>query len=485
MNSLLTPKEMYNLDSYLIKEIGIPESSLMESAANSCVNFIKKLYPSSKKVLVVCGTGNNGGDGLAIAKYLNVSYKVDFTIYGDKSSFNKLTENNYRINKSLDIKELELGNINFDEYDIIIDAILGIGSSGILNEELKILVNSINNSNSTRISIDIPTGLNPLNGLVKDKSIKSDFTITMYGYKTGLLLNSGKDFSGEIHIADLGVPKEIIDNHSSYRLFSGRKLLNKTNNSSKFDYGKILIIAGSYEMPGAGSLASNSAISTGAGLVYLISSGRDNNLYSEVIPISDDIYSDYINGKEDLIPYIKNINTVIIGPGLGKNNNTESLVSIILSKYNESSIIIDADALNYINIDNTYSNNIVLTPHIVEFSRIIRKDVKEILKDLPKSVKEAAKKMNVNILLKGPTTIISDGEDVIFVSNGIPNMATAGSGDVLTGILGAYLHFNLFNTKIENIANSVYIHNEAAILASTKNNTLIASDIYKAVQCLK
>jgi NAD(P)H-hydrate epimerase len=485
MKSLLTPEEMYDLDSYLIKNIGIPESSLMESAALSSVNIITNLYQSKKKILVLCGTGNNGGDGLAIARHLNTSQKVDFAIYGDKEKFNTLIKNNYEVNKRFGVNEIDIDNINFDDYDLIIDAILGIGSNGILKGKLKDLVNNVNSSSATKISIDIPTGLNPKNGIVEEDCIMSSHTITMYAYKTGLFLNSGKDYVGEVHLVDLGVPNHVINRHSSIKLFTDSVVIKKFNNSSKFDYGKLLIIAGSSEMPGAGCLASNSAISSGAGLVYLVSSGKDNNLYSEVIPISDDKFSDYINGKEDTIPYIQKVDSVIIGPGLGKNNYTESLISFILRRYSESSIIVDADALNYINIDKIYSKNIVLSPHIVEFSRIIRKDVKEIIKDLPKYVKEAAEKMNVNIILKGPTTIISDGKDVIFVINGIPNMATAGSGDILTGILGAYLHFNLFKTKLENIANSVYLHNEAAIIASSKKNTLIASDIYKAVQCLK
>ena len=485
MQRLLTREEMYELDSYLVNEIGIPESSLMESAALSSVNIINELYTNEKKVLVICGTGNNGGDGLSIAKYLNTSKKVDFAIFGEKSRLNALTKKNYEINKLLGVNELDINNINFDDYDIIIDSILGIGSNGIIKGELKDLVKNVNCSSATKISIDIPTGINPYTGIVENDCIKADHTITMYAYKTGLFLNSAKDFSATIHKVNLGVPDHIIHKFSKINLFTQNKVISKTNNSSKFDYGKILVIAGSSDMPGAGSLASNSAICSGAGLVYLVSTGKDNNLYSEVIPISENLYKSHIDNNEEIIPYINNIDSVIIGPGLGKNEKTKNLLLDILNRYQKANIIIDADALNFVSIDKKYSKNIILTPHIVEFSRIIGKSTEEIQRDIPKYVKETAKIMNVNILLKGPTTVISDGEEVIFVSNGIPNMATAGTGDVLSGILGAYLHFDLFDTKIENIANSVYIHNKASVLASSQKNTIIASDIYKAVQCLK
>ncbi len=483
MFPVLKPKEMYNLDEHLINVVGISEEKLMEGAALSCKAYIDGIIPKNSSVLVVCGTGNNGGDGLALARHLNNEHDINFAIVGDKAKLNNSANINYNILTNLEVNEVDLDIIIFDDYDVIIDSILGIGSNGYLNEKLCKLMQKINSTDSIRIAIDLPTGINPENGIVENgKCFKSDYTITMYSYKTGMLLNDGKDYCGKIFVADLGINSKLIQSQSTYKLFTNRVLLKKSNNSSKFDYGKVLIIAGSNEMPGAACLTANSAISSGAGLVYLFTPKKDINLYSEVICIEEKSFDNIFNGNYD---YINKVDSVVIGPGLGKNTKSEELVYKVIEKYTHTSLIIDADALNYIDINKTYSHNITLTPHIVEFARIIGVDTKTILKDIPSYVRETAKRMNLNILLKGPTTVISNGEDVVFVTNGIPEMATAGSGDVLSGILGAYINYNVFDKKSENIANAAFIHNESAQIALESKNNLIASDIYKAIQCIK
>jgi hydroxyethylthiazole kinase-like uncharacterized protein yjeF len=486
MQALLTPKDMYDLDAYLIDKIGITEGNLMEGAALSCSNLISEYSKHGSKILIVCGTGNNGGDGLAIAKYLNNNYNVDFIIFGEKSQFNSLSLKNYDILKNLNVNEIELESIDYSKYDLIIDSILGIGSDGSLKDNLVQIISNINKTSAIKISIDIPTGLNPYNGIVLTTCIKANYTITMYGYKTGLLLNDGKDNCGLISIADLGIPKDIIASYASYSLLDNFEIIKKRNNSSKFDYGKVLIIAGNDEMPGAACLCANSSISAGAGLVYLVSSIRDTNLYSEIISISVDKYKACVdNEKVDNLSFINNVDAVIVGPGLGKNEVSKGLLENTLLKYDGCNTIIDADGLNYIDYNRTYNKRVILTPHIVEFSRLINISLDEILIDIPKFVKEAAKKMNLNIVLKGPTTVISNGEDVIFVNNGIPEMATAGSGDVLSGIIGSYINYDLMDKPIKNIANAVFIHNYAARKAAENKSLLIASDIYKALQCIK
>lgn len=483
MYPILTSKEMYNLDEHLINEVGISEEKLMEGAALSCKRYIENIIPESSRIIVLCGTGNNGGDGLALARHLSNEYGINFSIVGDKAKLNNATNSNYSILNNLKVNEVGLERIVFDDYDVIIDSILGIGSNGNLSEKLCKIIQKINSTNSIRIAIDLPTGINPDHGIVENGNcLKSDYTITMYSYKTGMFLNDGKDYCGKIFVADLGISSKLIQMQSTYKLFNNKYLLNKSNNSSKFDYGKVLIIAGSNEMPGAACLSANSAISSGAGLVYLFTPKKDINLYSEVICIEGYSFDNIFNDNYD---YINKVDSVVIGPGLGKNTKSEELVYKVIEKYTDTNIIIDADALNYIDINKTYSHNITLTPHIVEFARIIGVDTKTILKDIPTYVRETAKKLNLNIVLKGPTTIISNGEDVVFVSNGVPEMATAGSGDVLSGILGAYINYNLYDKDIDNIANAAFIHNEAAKFALESKNNLIASDIYKAIQCIK
>lgn len=485
MIPILTSKEMYSLDSHLINNIGFESKLLMESAAIYISSQIKKIIPKNSKILILCGIGNNGGDGLAISRHLMNNYDINFTLIGNMSKQSEDNKYNYNILKSLKIKEIKPSEIEFDKYTCIIDGLLGIGSKPPLDGDIVTVLNKANNSSCLRIAIDVPTGLNVDNGIAHSTTFLADYTFTMYAEKTGHYLNDGKDFCGEIIVIDLGIPNKLIESYSSISKYNNLLQIKRKYNSSKFDYGKCVVIAGSEFMSGAAALTCNSAISAGAGLVYLITTKRNQSLFSEIITYEVNELNKNVLDKSELTKLLENCNSIVIGPGLGKSKDITQMISSILSNYPEKRYIIDADGISALDCNKSYNKNITITPHIGEFANLINLDRIEIECDLVNLVKETALTMNINIILKGSTTIISNGEEVILVTEGVPEMATAGSGDVLSGILGAQINLNQKIPILECLANGVLTHITAAKYILNKKNHIIASDIIKGLQCIE
>lgn len=485
MIPILTPKEMYSLDHCIIYTVGIKSKLLMENAA-ICASFkIKEILPIKSKILILCGVGNNGGDGLALVRHLANNYEVCYALIGDRAKQTKENKYNYDILNRFVLEEVQFESLNLNDFDCIIDSILGIGGKFPLSEELTDIIEKINETECTRISIDIPTGLNSETGIAYTTTFRAEYTYTMYAEKTGLLLNDGKDYTGKVEVLDLGIPHRLIKCFSSIYKYNSVNILRRKYNTSKFDYGKCLVFAGSKNMAGAAALTCNAAISSGAGLVYLISTEKHHSLYPEIIANIVDEYNTTILSNIDIQQLLDKSSSIVIGPGLGKSNEISKLIVSIINSYPNKRLIIDADGISALDYNTVYSKNITITPHIGEFANLVGKDRLEITDKLLILVKETANKMNINILLKGATSIISDGEDVLLVSDGFPEMATAGSGDVLSGILGAQVNHNLCSKFIEVIANAALTHINAAKIAINNNHSLIASDIIKGLKCIK
>lgn len=485
MIPILNPNDMYSLDSHLINNIGIESKLLMENAAVYISNNLKEIVTIGSKILIICGPGNNGGDGLALVRHLHNEYKVSFVIVGNKENQSEDNKYNFNLLKSLDITESDINTVNFNDFDCIIDSIYGIGSRLPLDEVISEIIDSINKTKCLKIAIDIPTGLNSLNGIASESTFKSDYTYTMYAEKTGLLLNDGKDYSGDIIVMDLGIPRNVVVAYSNIFKYSELNSLRRENNTSKFNYGKCVVIAGSESMSGAAALTCNASISSGAGLVYLITTNKNYNILPEIITKVVNDYDESMLNNNDIKHLIDKSDSIVIGPGLGKSTEITNMINSILESYPNKKYIIDADAISILDLSKKYSQNITITPHLGEFANLLGKEKKDIIENLVDLVKETAFNMKINILLKGATSIISDGEEVILVSDGVPEMATAGSGDVLSGILGSQVNLDSNSKYLHIIANSALTHINAAKISLKNSSKLIASDIIKGLKCIK
>jgi NAD(P)H-hydrate epimerase len=476
MQFILTPEEIRQSDENAINKYKIPGEILMENAARSAVEFTTELINkhglTNPDILILCGSGNNGGDGFAAARHLSRNYSVRVAWIGSESKMSYETKRNYTILTKMQIPitkfETEYDIKLFDfSADVILDALIGVGGNENLRGLVVNILQIVNKKKSLKIAIDVPTGLNSLTGFMHPDTFTADMTITMFAIKTGMLLNDGLSICGDVKVAYLGAPDKIVSNNSKIAFLEDKDVLSllpsRAKISSKFDYGRVTIIAGSKNMPGAATLAANAAIKMGAGLVYLMAPKFHPMLLPEIIPIelpSDkDGFIDY-SSKEQILEIASKSNVLAIGPGLGKSQNVIKLISELIEELPEElPLVLDADAFKALNPTKSLRKNILLTPHLGEFANLTGLNREEISKYVNRYALEWAEKLNCTILLKHVPSIITDGEFSYWNIGGNPGMATAGSGDVLTGIISSLIAQGLNTIEAASLAS--FLHSKA------------------------
>ena len=517
---VLTPESMGKCDQETI-EAGFPEILLMEAAARETAEYANKIikenllenvnyYQKSErkkaknfKITILIGKGNNGGDGLAAARFLaNKGYQVELVLAGAEKDLAGINRKNFELCLYHNLKYYQFADLTtknllnkLKQSNFIIDALLGTGIKGEVRGNSKKIIDLINQVveeySKKVLAVDIPSGINGKDGSVAGRAVKADYTVTMAAYKRGLLLYPGKDYAGRIKVVDIGIKKETIaKNSDGLKFFTKDKaqalLPFRKNNGHKGTFGKIAVLAGSRGMGGAPLLSSEAALRSGSGLVYLLTAtevetGIANQL-RELLSVSltsqDGIISE--NSLEKILNFAEKVDLLIAGPGLGNNKATEKVIRGILENLSLP-LVLDADALNSItNLDllKKYRGEILITPHPGEMARLLDKSITEINQNRIKIATEFAEKYRVNIILKGAATITAAPDGRAYInSSGCNGMATAGSGDVLTGIVSALAAQGM--DSFEAAALAVYIHGRAGEYAAVEksNFALIASDI--------
>jgi NAD(P)H-hydrate epimerase len=454
MKSIFTPDEMRSIDRAATEQFGIAPALLMENAARSACEILSEIFKKHNllkpSVLILCGSGNNGGDGFAIARMLHEEFSVRILWIGSTEKMSPETLANY---KSVELLKIPCDHISEETFkntsfksDVILDCLIGTGGSENLRGFVADILKGLQNVEALKFAIDVPTGVNAETGATHESAFKSEYTITMCAAKIGMFLQNAPEYCGEIHIADIGAPNILLKD-SSVKIIEQSDirqiLLIRNRNTSKFDYGRVAVIAGSRDMPGAVALTANAAISAGAGLVELFTPNIHALVMPEIMPHlvkSTDDGTIHPDEFEKLFKSIEKADVLAIGPGLGANEETisalQNFLKRVLQEFPEKKIVIDADGLKAVNSLHL-NQNVILTPHIGEFARLLKIERDEVFKNSFELVKKTAMEMNCTILLKGATTIISNGRESYFKMTGNPGMATAGSGDVLTGIIAA------------------------------------------------
>lgn len=491
MKTVLSVEQVRICDKYAIENIGIPEVVLMENAAKATRDIIASRFSNNERVLILCGAGNNGGDGLALARLMMSNYRVEVLFVGKIEKMSDSARMNYNALERLGfiIEHFdEKKQYNYDKYDVIVDALIGVGFSGELRETTKSILRKVNTARAVKYAIDVPTGSNSDTGEYDADCLRADFTISMFASKTGVFF-APKEIVGEILLGNLGLPENYPSSFADTFILENEDipkfLPKREDNTSKFDYGKVGIVAGSAMYSGAATLAANACIKSGAGLVYLFSIDRHNGLLPEVIfekLCSNNGFISPLN-YEILLERLSVCDSILIGSGIGKNPDTLAMISRLVSALPASiPIVIDAEAVSCVK-DIELRDNIVLTPHIGEFANFIglsREQVNPLA-----DCKATAKKQNCNILLKGRPTIISNGEKSYLNIYGNPGMATAGSGDVLAGIIASLLAQGI--STLEAGAVGAYIHSALGDSFANRHNqiSLSASDLINEMKFLK
>jgi NAD(P)H-hydrate epimerase len=504
MIPLYSTKQIRDVDEYAIKKIGIPGLLLMENASREIFQIVNERIKllTSPKIGFVCGKGNNGGDGFAAARHFyNAGYKVIIVYLGNEKELSADCRFNLSVLKKLSVTN---NKIVFKKYvsssslnalkvcDIIFDALLGSGTQGSLREPYPSIINYLNKLKAFKIAIDIPTGLNADTGYT-ELSFNADLTVTLGELKKGLFFSDGYIYAGEVERGGIGVPESLYGRFTTTEFLTEPEdalfgLPVKAKNIHKYSAGKVLTIAGSGSLPGAAVLTSTSALKIGAGASILgfPKSVRDlvhKRLGEVVVKAYEDSGKEYLSEKnlDELKEKIKWADVVAIGPGLGKNKETQKAVLSLLKKYKPKKTVIDADAVfalgkgkyKKLNLKNCF-----LTPHHAEFSSLIGISTSELQKDILKYGKAFVKRTGAYLVLKGaPTIIFTPSGDSLINTTGNPALAKFGTGDVLTGFLAGLLSQQ---KDIEpSIVTAIYLHSLAADLLAAKRTKLdiLASDI--------
>ncbi len=437
MNYAVSNKVMAESDKACIAG-GVPSVELMARAAKGVFDNIDK----SGKTYIICGKGNNGGDGFALACLMSDA-KCDVTLFyiSDKISDDARYYKEELSKRGFD-RIYPVEKCDFD-CDLVVDCIFGTGFSGMPKNEYADVIGKINSCRAYIVSVDIPSGLDGMGGRAV-LAVKADKTVAIQAVKSGLLLGDGKDCCGEVVVVDIGIQitgekYPVIDGGFVKKFFAPRR-----KNCNKGSFGKSLIIGGSREFPGAPKLAEagRAALRAGAGLntlcvPYSISGAyAENVVESTLFPMADKDGA-FVFDRGSIDKAMKGVTAVAIGPGMGGDREENAKICEYIVRNFDCDCIMDADALNAFGEGITRLKDkkarLLLTPHPKEASRLTGKSVDEILSDPVSAAKDLATSCDCIVLLKGATTVITDGIDAAFVADGTPALAKGGSGDVLTG----------------------------------------------------
>ncbi|MFS0782629.1 NAD(P)H-hydrate dehydratase [Bacillus sp. 1P06AnD] len=446
---------------------GMDTFTLMENAGRSLFLAIQKEVPVHKKILIVAGRGNNGGDGIVLARYLkNAGYPADLTFpLGEAAS--EVARRHFHYYKQCGYSTVEPGS----GYDVVIDGLLGVGTRHPLPEDITSIIQWINEQAAYKIAIDLPTGVLADKGDVKE-AVKADWTLSLHGLKPSAFLEGSTEYYGKRESLDIGLA-----HHSKCRIWTKddvkASFLKREASSHKGTFGTGLLIAGSDEMPGSSVLSSLGAMKSGIGKLLVATTPYVAAIIAGRVPECTFIHDGLKKIAYGQIPY--SIKAIAIGPGLDDTKKVESALVHLFKT--ENPLVLDAGALD----KRSYPERkgmIVVTPHPGEFSRMTGLPVEEIQKNRIQTAQEYAKEHQVTVVLKGRYTVIAfpDGETLLN-NTGNAGLAKGGSGDTLTGILLAFL--SSYSDHKAAVANAVYLHGACAD-AWIKGNSMasmVATDI--------
>ena len=496
MIPLYSTEQVRKADNYAIKKLQIPGELLMENASISIVNAILEYYPYLDNTFtfgIVCGKGNNGGDGFALARHLLIrGFKVNVLSLANENELKGDALTNYKILKNFILPYQSSWLGYFKRYndlkkisnsEIIVDAILGTGSSGEIKDPLKTIIEKLNLVQSLKIAIDSPTGLN-LENANGETIFKANLTITLAEMKTGLFYEKGKLNTGRVFKGSIGIGQTYFNSLATNSFLIEPEdalhgLPNKEQDLHKYSAGKVLIIGGSTSMPGAAIYAMNSAMISGTGAGKLAFPNSIKNIAQA--QMNSAIVTGYNDENEGVLSFsnlkeLKNeidwADTIAIGPGLGRDSKTIEAVNNILKNNESKRFVIDADAIYAIRNKKYKKFNLIgniLTPHHGEFADLLGIELMDLKLNLLNYGRKFSKDTGAFLVLKGSPSIIFNTEGEVFIySAGNAGLAKFGSGDVLTGIIAS---FTVQQEDIEkSIFSAVYIHSFTADLLQKKES---------------
>lgn len=482
--------QMKAADQYTIQKLGVPSLELMEHAAQACVQVLEDEKVDLSHVCVVCGSGNNGGDGFAIARILqNNRYSVETFCVGNPEHYTEETQEQMHRLQECGGK-ITYGMPQEDSYSVVIDAVFGVGLSRKVEGRYRQVIEQMNRMRGTKFAVDIPSGLSATTGCILGCAFKADYTVTFQLKKIGLELSQGRTMAGRVIVPDIGISTDSICEDQEIVRTAGkdiyRKMLpDRPEDSNKGTYGRLLVIAGNKGMAGAAYLNAHAAYMTGAGLVRIYTSSDNREILQTLLPEAIiTTYEEY--NKEELLSLLTWADSVCIGSGLGMSRLSEKILKTVI-EYVKVPCLIDADGLNLLAENKNYLNQMaerrfVITPHMKEMSRLTGTPVEKLKADRIQILKDFISRYRITCVLKDSRTLIASEEKGIRMNlTGNSAMAKAGSGDVLAGVISGWM---VQGKEAEDAAElGTYIHGLSGDLAKFEKGvySVMARDLIEYI----
>lgn len=476
-SSLYTAAQVRELDRRAIEEHRIAGVELMSRAGARVFETLVTRFPKARRVVVVCGPGNNGGDGYVVAERArNAGLEVSLFAIGAKPRTGDAVTMRARCEsagvsiQSFDAEQLGAG-------DVVVDALLGTGLQRDVAGEWRAAIEAINACDRPVVAVDIPSGLNADTGAVMGAAVHADVTVTFIGLKAGLFLADGRDHTGEILFDDLSVPPQVYEGSGAlaHRLVGSELhglLAPRRRNAHKGDFGHVLVVGGGLGMPGAARLCGEAALRTGAGLATVATHPRHAAVLNAARP---ELLCFGVRTPRDLSLLARRASVIALGPGLSITPWSRAIWRAALKS--RLPLVVDADALNLLAAKPTRKSDWALTPHPGEAARMLKTTTATVQRDRVAAIKKIVRRYGGVCVLKGAGTLVASSEEVWLCDRGNPGMASAGMGDVLTGVIAALRAQGLSAPDAARLG--VWLHATAGDAAAASSEVgLIASDLY-------
>lgn len=480
------PIELYRaaqvreLDRIAIEERGIPGYTLMSRAGQAAFDLLRQRWPNARRVAIVCGGGNNGGDGYVVARLArSAGLTVTVLALADPQQLQGDARTAWWDAQAADVPVLPFTRADLVGADLLVDAILGTGLERDVSGAWRDAIEAMNTHSAPVLALDIPSGLHADTGAILGVAIQAAATITFIGLKPGLLTGQGPACCGALSFTDLGVPGDIYAAlHPACWRYSGQdlaaQLAKRQRSAHKGHFGHVLVVGGDLGMAGAARMAAEAAARCGAGLVSVATRAAHAGLQAAARP---ELMFHGIETAEALTPLLDRATVIAIGPGLGHEDWGRALLRAVLAC--EKPLVIDADGLNLLAIDPQFRDNWILTPHPGEAARLLKMMPKQVEADRFAAIEDLALRFGGVAVLKGAGSLIASKSDglVALCSTGNPGMASGGMGDVLTGVIAALLAQGLPSFAAAKAG--VYLHGLAGDLAAQAGGErgLMATDL--------
>ena len=473
------------------QELGIPGTVLMERAGAAMAHVILEKY-APLRALAVCGGGNNGGDGFVVARELHRA-GVEVAVIATKDEYEGDPGTNLEVLRNLGVEvhgpEMPAGLL--DETDLIVDALLGTGFSGEVREKEAALIRQLNDAEAATVAVDVPSGVDGSTGEVQGEAVRADLTICAHAAKVGCVISPGREYVGEVAVVDIGLPPEA-DVEPTVVWTDAASLRGRVPRTAepahKYSAGALLVVAGTYQVTGAPVMVVEGAQRTGCGIIFLATSQSaaaavDLRLTEALVHgVPEDAAGRMTSEALDqILEQAQRATALVIGPGMGTGDESRKLIEGILKEV-EAPVLIDADAISNLSGSDALSRReapTVVTPHPGELGRLMETGTKDISARRLLSAREAAREHGCCVLLKGSDTIVAEGERTAVNSTGNLALATAGTGDVLSGVIGAFLSRGM--EPYEAARTGAWVHGRASELwieeTGLPSESFIATDL--------